>query len=237
MGLESNLDVFLISVLLLTSLIGLIRGFLKEIASIVGWFGSMYLTSVLKPYAIMLFPQDFRFPFLIDIITNSALFITLMISLSIISKMAIDKLKSFIPLSVNSGLGFLFGFFKGVLIISLVLTCLNVVYKDKKPDFLSKSIINKIVDKNAETFTKVINSLLGNFIKENIADTEKNNEEKDIETTPKRDDNPAVDMITKSKTLKDLLEDETQKNVPNKDKIDKPNKETDLDKLINIFVE
>jgi hypothetical protein len=135
----------------------------------------------------------------------------------------------------------LFGFFKGVLIISLVLTCLNVVYKDKKPNFLSKSIISKIVDRNAETLTEIINSLLGNFIKEGNTDLVKMvREEKNTSPTPKHIKNDVDNGNNKFDDIKYILESEFPKNIKidiNTGKINKPDGETDLDKLINIFLE
>jgi membrane protein required for colicin V production len=231
MGLESGLDTFLIFFLLLISLIGLIRGFLKELVSIINWFGAVYFTSLFKPIFIKLFLQNFKFPFLVDIIANSVLFVVFVLIMSALNKIIIEKIREYIPLSINSGLGFLFGFFKGILIISLSLTCVNVVYGDIKPDYLAKSIINNMIENNDGVLTNIINSLMGDFIRkktesisgiiDNVNNTKSDDNEDNDEKTP---------MIQKNE-LKKIL------NNKNKKKLKKKIDEIDLDKLMDNLID
>jgi uncharacterized membrane protein required for colicin V production len=162
--------------------------------------------------------------------------VVLVITLSIINRAVIEKIRGFIPFSVNSGLGFLFGFFKGVLIIALLLACCNAVYVKSKPEILEKSMINGIVDKNDGILQMVIKNLLGNFISENagvtVPEKTEEEEEKPIEEEKNKFleefslEHNAIESIKKIDVFKNekILERKVKEN-------------TELDKLINIFVE
>jgi uncharacterized membrane protein required for colicin V production len=129
-------------------------------------------------------------------------------------------------------LGFLFGFFKGVLIISLSLTCVNVVYGDKKPDHLSKSIINNMVEKNDGVLANIVNNLMGDFIRkktesisgiiDNVNNTKSNDNNDSAEKTP---------IIQRGEELKKIL------NNKNKKKLKKKIDEIDLDKLMDNLID
>jgi membrane protein required for colicin V production len=251
MGLESGLDIFLVLILFLTSIIGLIRGFLKEAATVINWFGSIYLTSVLKPSAAKLFPESVKFPFSLDIITNAVLFVTLLLTLSLINKFLVERLKTLIPFSTNSGLGFLSGFFEGVLLIAFVLSCLNVIYGEKRPEFLSKSLVNQIVDKNAGSLVRMIDNLLGNFIKEKgvesiegtkTQDDDKtedntNTSEETSENTQKSEPKPTKSEPKPTKSEPKPKDEETT--IPKNDETENKQSQppSDLDKMIDILIE
>lgn len=164
--IATNLDSILLSLIFILSIIGLIRGFLNELVSLINWSGSFYLTSKIKPLVIPILKEKIKIPFLLDIIVNAVVFVSLMIILSILNKYLASKIKRLIPTSTNNGLGFLFGGIKGILLSGFTIAFLNVIYKDsiKQPDWLYDSYsYNLTKDKNS-VFTNVINTILGDLI-------------------------------------------------------------------------
>jgi uncharacterized membrane protein required for colicin V production len=142
--------------------------------------------------------------------------------------MLVEKTREYVPLSINSGLGFLFGFFKGVLIISVSLTCVNMVYGEKKPESLEKSIVNGIVDKKDSILTNIIYGLLGDFIEKKV-DVLKNSVGGIIERRNEDDERGGKNEETK-KNIKKIINNIDKEEL--KKKIDKG----DLDKLIDGFL-
>ena len=175
----TNLDYSLVSLIFILSLIGLIRGFLNELISLINWSGSFYLTSKIKPLIIPLLKEKIQIPFLLDIIVNSIVFVSLIITLSILNKYLASKIKKIVPTSTNNGLGFLFGLVKGVLLSSLIIAFLTVIYKNstRQPDWLYDSYIFNLNKNKNSIFINIINTILGDLIdNEEKIDNSKNND-------------------------------------------------------------
>lgn len=203
----SNLDLSLSIVILSFSLIGLVRGFLNEVTSIINWFGAFYLTSIIKPFFVVFLQKKITVPFLPDIIANIILFVIFIIILSISTNYILLSIKKILPASVNVVFGFIFGAFKGVLLSILFLSSINIIYKNTDPKeqrWLEKSVIyglyNDIGDKNI--FSKSIESILGDMLKESSIDNtkkiiEKNikNETKKLNEVNKKDMDKLLDLI------------------------------------------
>ncbi len=180
----SGLDISLITILLLFSFIGLIRGFIKELSSIVNWVGSFYLTATTKPIVLQKIENRVNIPLLPDLITNIVLFILYMIVLSIFMNFIVNNIKKILPTSTNSFLGFILGSLKGILVSMFILTGMNIVNENssKKIKILENSMLYNYSGKSKNgIFNNVIESLLGNFLKE----IQKNEAKKIIEDSLK----------------------------------------------------
>ena len=119
--ITSNFDIVIAVILMFFSFVGLIRGFLKELSSVINWFGSLYLTSIIKPFINPLFEDKIKIPFLLDMVVNIVVFVGLVIVISIITNYLSIILRRLIPATINGGLGFLFGLLKGVLLSFLII--------------------------------------------------------------------------------------------------------------------
>lgn len=217
MELLSNFDIILVVVVAFFSIIGLIRGFLKELTSIITWFGSIYLTSILKPFAIKLLSSRIQFPFLLDLIANASVFVVLIIFFSICSKTIVEKIKSLLPYSINTSLGFLFGFVKGIMIIGLFLGCFNSLFKEesKKPEILKTSFVNDLLINKTNIFIDTTNVLLGSYVG---SDQVKSN----VDNL-----NDFIDKTERYNKVRKILNEDTEDN--KKDK----NKEKDINDIID----
>jgi membrane protein required for colicin V production len=219
----TNIDIFLIFVLASVSLVGLIRGFLSELASIINWVGSAYFASALKPIIVRLLSGGAVPSPLVNIAASLSLFIIIVIIMSIVNRILVERARHYMPASINGGLGFLFGFIKGVLFISLVLSSVNLLSKRRNIDILSNSLVNDIMTKSDGFFMKSINGIMEGFIGKS--------EPEQQETIEETEEDMAIieqarEISRKSGRINDhvKIKEETKKN-----------ENTDLDKLINIL--
>ncbi|MDR2778485.1 MAG: CvpA family protein, partial [Rickettsiales bacterium] len=170
MVFQSSLDLWVVVILLIISLIGLLRGFLSEVASISNWFGSLYLTSLAKPFLANLLRNKISTPFLLDIVSNVILFVFCMIVLSIVNSYLTTEIEKFLPVHVNRTFGFLFGLIKGFLISVIILASLDILYRDpniEEPNWLKDSIaFSYFNDASGNIFVGILERILGDMIKE-----------------------------------------------------------------------
>lgn len=206
--LTSNFDIIIAVIIMLLSLFGLIRGFLRELSSIINWFGSFYLASVFKPMIRPIFEDKIQIPFLLDIIANAVLFVLLIIVISIITNYLSIILRKLIPISLNGTLGFLFGLTKGVLLSLLIISFLKVVYNDKSPDFLKDSIIYNSVASD-DIFIDMLNNIFGDFSKNRNIKKDINKKIEEIKEDVATDIEKAIDdkIESTTKNLKNNIED------------------------------
>lgn len=163
--LTSNFDIVIAVILMLFSLIGLVRGFFKEISSIINWFGSFYLTSKFKPLIKPLFEDKIQIPFLLDMVVNIVVFVGLIIILSIITNYLSVILKKLIPSSLNGTLGFLLGLLKGALLSLLIIAFMKTVYDKNTPKYLENSVVYTSISSD-DIFVDMLNNIFGDFAKE-----------------------------------------------------------------------
>lgn len=175
----SQFDCILIGVVLFFGLIGLIRGFIKEVCSIINWVTTFYLTAFLKPILLDIF--KINIPFLGDLIVNSVLFVVIIIIISLITKQISFIFKKLINTEINLVLGFCFGFIKGSLIILLLLSTCSILYKDKKNQFLENSFIFNNTVSAQNDVNSILKTLFGDFIQEKQVKVKKHLEDKKIE--------------------------------------------------------
>ena len=165
--ITSNFDIVIATILMFFSFMGLIRGFLKELSSVINWFGSLYLTSIIKPFINPLFEDKIKIPFLLDMVVNIVVFVGLIIIISIITNYLSIILRKLIPATINGGLGFLFGLLKGILLSLLIIAFMRIAYNKNLPDYLKNSTIYNKVLKD-EFFVDILYNIFGDFSKESI---------------------------------------------------------------------
>jgi uncharacterized membrane protein required for colicin V production len=226
MGLGAGIDILLIVALVVVSLVGLVRGFLSEVASIVNWVGSAYLAATLRPVIVRLLSHSpVPSPF-VNTATSASLFVVIIIAMSIVNRVIVEKVRYYVPASINGGLGFFFGFFKGVLLLSLILSLLNIISRRTRVNYLSDSLVNDIMVKSNGFFMNSINNLMESFVGKDLEI--KLEQEKDEEDEEDR----AIIEQAKEVNREKAQIDEEIKRIKKETKKDE---NTDLDKLINIL--
>jgi membrane protein required for colicin V production len=171
-----------------------LRGFVKEVFSLLNWAISLMITYYFSPIIAPLFYSYASSTLIIDLVVKTILFIFTFIAFafltSTIAKIAQDK----IPVSIDKSLGVFFGMIKTLIIFGIIYSVILNLYVNladkskeeasiKAPDFLtnakSYNIIRysgEIIDPIVESFflstTKDImqGNVLNEFIKENKID-------------------------------------------------------------------
>jgi membrane protein required for colicin V production len=175
MFLESSLDGWVTGIFLLFAVIGLFRGFLREAVSIGSWYGAFQLTLQLKPITLVFLQRKISTPFLADIISNAFLFVFFMILLTALGNYLVHKINRFLPLLVNGLGGMLVGFLKGGVLAAVLLSCLNILYRNpkiQKPQWLSTSLAYSYFADGNGKLVAGLEKIFGDLIREEKSDEE-----------------------------------------------------------------
>jgi len=111
------LDIFLIAVMLVSGLLAMVRGLIREVLSIAGWAAAagaaLYAYAKFLPFAKNYFNNDYV---AIGVTISAAFFVTLIV-VSIITVRISDKILDSRIGALDRTLGFLFGLARGLLIV------------------------------------------------------------------------------------------------------------------------
>ncbi|WP_298721076.1 CvpA family protein [uncultured Ferrovibrio sp.] len=118
MSLPINIvDLIVIVVLLLSALLALFRGFVKEVLSIAGWVAALAATYFLFPVARDIARSYIESRIFADIAAGAALFLPTLILCSIATHWISEQVRASAASAVDRSLGFLFGLARGALIV------------------------------------------------------------------------------------------------------------------------
>jgi membrane protein required for colicin V production len=120
MGFEfsdlNGFDFFVISVVLLSSLLAFFRGFIKAFLSLITWLASILITGYIYLEHLMNMPSENK-SFII--IGTVVIFLVVFVVFFILNSKAIYALRKYRKGAIDQSLGFAFGFLRGVVIVSL----------------------------------------------------------------------------------------------------------------------
>ncbi len=150
-------DLIVITVLLVSSLLAFSRGFVRELFSVGGWVGAIFATlygfSYIKPYA----RQWISIDILADAAAGMTIFITTLITLTLISRVLSDQIRTLGAGSVDRSLGFLFGLLRGVIIVCLTYLLMAwILPKEEQPEWLCSALTIPLVEKGADQLLRLI---------------------------------------------------------------------------------
>lgn len=110
-------DLIVIAVLLLSALLALFRGFVKEVLSILGWVAALAATYFFFPLAQDIAHSYIESRIFADIAAGLALFIPTLILCSLLTHWISEQVRASAVSAVDRSLGFLFGLARGALIV------------------------------------------------------------------------------------------------------------------------
>ncbi len=141
-------DIIFFSLTIISSLLGLSRGLVKEFLSLAKWVISLYLAFVSLDKVKLFLSNYLKETALIDLISGIIIFSFFYIILSILFNF-ISKLFSMKSLAiVDKTLGCFFGFLRMILIFSLIFIIYSdVFYNTEKPNWLNDSYSIKYIEK------------------------------------------------------------------------------------------
>jgi membrane protein required for colicin V production len=150
-------DLIIISVLLVSALVAFSRGFLRELLSVAGWVGAIFATlygfSYAKSYARQWISPDI----LADAATGSTIFIATLIAVNLISNVLTDQVRDSALGAMDRSLGFLFGLFRGVIIVCFAyLLVARILPKEEQPEWLRSARTLPLVEESANILLELI---------------------------------------------------------------------------------
>ena len=137
------LDIFLLVVMLISGLLAMIRGFMREVLSIAAWGIAALVTIYAFPKASALAQQYVGNEMASKGVAIVGVFLVTLLVISIITVRISDMILDSRVGALDRTLGFLFGLGRGFLIVVIAYTFFNWFVPAKKPDWIqnSKSLV------------------------------------------------------------------------------------------------
>ena len=216
----NQVDILIIILTIISMIYGYSRGLIKEILSILSILVSVYISVNLYPNISLFIKEYIEMAVLADSISFAIMFLFLYSLINIFSNFIVSNITNTPIRILDKNFGILFGFFRALLIFSLLNILLHTtLWKKNSPEWLSNSksmilinytsdkLIQILPSKSLKSIEKLFNISLDNGIRKFI------NKEKQID----RYNEPVIN----------LKKDDSQKGYSESDN-------DSLDKLFNI---
>lgn len=145
-------DLIVIAIILLSGLVALWRGLIREVLSLVGWVGAGLVTlwafAYVRPYSRNLIDN----PLLADLAAGVVLFVVSLVVFSVISGAIGNLVRNSSLNAIDRTLGFVFGLARGLVAIALVYLALALWVWAKpadRPDWVTKARTLPLVEATA----------------------------------------------------------------------------------------
>ena len=165
----NQLDLLVFSLTIISMIYGYMRGLVKEVLSILSICISLYFSIILYPNISLKVKEYIEMALLADSISFAVLFLLIYSTVNIFSNFVVSNLSKGHIKIFDKNFGILFGFFRSLLVFSLLNILLTwILWKDKIPswvdeaktmifiDFTSRKLINMLplnsVNKIEKTF-------------------------------------------------------------------------------------
>ena len=229
----NNLDIFILIIVLISGLIALNRGRIKEVLSIIGWMLSVVAIVTLLPIVqplVQNFAQGDTFSLVVSAILILIVFFIIWI---IITSQIIDKIRSSKLSAIDRILGLFFGIVRAWILIILFNILVGwVMTPDEQPQVMKESKYFQMAGDFAEPVEKLLpKDLIEGAQKEN----EKKSEEKEHEKVLSEDMDKLFDKLVQPKVESKKNKDSVSKNKKNEGY--NKSEQKSLDRLIEMTVE
>jgi uncharacterized membrane protein required for colicin V production len=147
----NNLDYIVIGTVLLSGLLALMRGFMRELFSLIAWVGAYFAADKLYPLAVPLTRHYIKNDKAVEWAAMAGVFVITLIVLMIVGHFVCALIKGRALTTVDRSLGFLYGLARGVLVVSLVyLGVVMILWPDiDNPQEASKPVSEQQADQQA----------------------------------------------------------------------------------------
>jgi membrane protein required for colicin V production len=150
-------DLAIIVVLLLSALLAFVRGFVKELLSIVGWVGAAIAAVRLFPYVRPQVASAIDEPLIADAATGGGIFIVTLLLIWLASSVISRRVQDSEIGALDRSLGFVFGLLRGAVVVSLAFLVYSQFVSPKDhPDWLVKARAIPLVEYGAEVMLQVV---------------------------------------------------------------------------------
>ena len=160
----NQLDILIIIVTVISMIYGYTRGLIKELLSILSILISVYISINVYPSISLFIKEYIEMAVLADSISFALMFLLMYSLINIFSNFIVSGISN-TPLRIlDKNFGILFGFFRALLIFSLLNILLNwTLWKKNIPVWLKNSKAIILIDYTSNKFIKILpsNSLKG----------------------------------------------------------------------------
>ena len=154
------LDIILIFSMLVSGLLALTQGFIKEILSLIGWVISFISVTVLMPDAGKFLRPFIESESLSDLITIGLIFLLTLMIWRIVSLLIVKIFKVTSISYIDRILGFIFGVLRVYILASIIFAVLVFpIDKVDRPNYVKSSNISYIIEKSTNLLLKNIPQL------------------------------------------------------------------------------
>lgn len=131
-------DLVVLGVLLLSGVLALARGFVKEVLGIAGWVGAAIAALKLFPYVQPFARKHIPYQLAADAVAGAGVFLVVLVALSLISNAIARRVRDSEIGALDRSLGFVFGLLRGALVLSLAyLALVQFVPPREHPDWIT----------------------------------------------------------------------------------------------------
>jgi len=143
-------DLIVIAILLVSALLAFSRGFVRELLSVAVWVGAIFATLYGFAYVEEYTSQWISTVWLSWIAASVTIFIPTLIILALISHVLSGQVRDSALGAVDRSLGFLFGLFRGVIIVCLAYLLMELILpKEEQPEWLRAAATITLVEEGA----------------------------------------------------------------------------------------
>ncbi|MDR3031203.1 MAG: CvpA family protein [Holosporales bacterium] len=139
------IDIFIVSVIVLSFAIGWARGATKEILSVLSWVGGIYLTVSIFPDAKSIARSYINHGLIADFVTVCILFILFLTILSVINYVCSNFVRKSILNTTDKALGGAFGIFRGAIILAALDFVTTQCFFSEIPQIIENSRIRPML--------------------------------------------------------------------------------------------
>ena len=149
-------DLVVLAILLLSGVLALARGFVKEVLGIAGWIGAAIAALKLFPHVQPIARQHVPYQIVADALAGAGVFIVVLVVLSLISNAIARRVRDSEIGALDRSLGFVFGLVRGALVLSLAyLALVQFVPPREHPDWITGARSLPIVAYGARVLASV----------------------------------------------------------------------------------
>jgi membrane protein required for colicin V production len=150
-------DIVVATVLLISAVIALFRGFVKETLTIAGWIGAIFITLYGYQHVAPLLTGFITDSWVAELVAASALFLVSLVILTIVSHMIASRVQGSVLGHLDRALGFVFGLVRGIALVSLVYLVGTLFWdEDSLPDQIHEARSLPLVKTGADFLASLL---------------------------------------------------------------------------------
>jgi len=149
-------DLAVVGILLVSAVLAFARGFVHEVLSMVAWVGAGFAVVFGLPYARPVAREMISMPLLADVAAGGVIFIVALLILSLLTRAVSRRVQDSALNAVDRSLGFVFGLFRGALLVCLAYIPLAwLMSPGEQPAWLRDARTRPLVEQGANMIQAV----------------------------------------------------------------------------------